>query len=132
MVKINDKIFGAYDIRGIVNEDLNPEIVESIGKAFGTYLVRKGSKDVIVGRDYRASSEEYKNVLTNGLMSTGCHVHDIGLTLSSIVAFSRQYYKDYGYNFDGAVMITASHNPSSRCQFNCRRRDSKGKRNFII
>ena len=112
MVKINDKIFGAYDIRGVVNEDLNPEIVESIGKAFGTYLIRKGSKDVIVGRDNRASSEEYQNVLTNGLISTGCHVHDIGLTLSSIVAFSRQYYKDYGYNFDGAVMITASHNPS--------------------
>ncbi len=105
-IEIKDKIFGAYDIRGIVNEDLNPVLVESIGKAFGTYLLDEGFNNVIVGHDSRASSEEYQRALIKGLMSTGCNIINIGLTLSSIVAFSRQYY-----NIDGAVMITASHNP---------------------
>lgn len=103
---IKEEIFRAYDIRGIVGEDLNPAIVESIGRAFGTYLLWEGTKKVIVGHDSRASSEEYQKALINGLISTGCDVVDIGLTLSPIVAFSRHYY-----GIDGAVMITASHNP---------------------
>ncbi len=106
MMKINPQIFRAYDIRGIVDEDLNPEVVELIGKAFGTYLQKKGTKNVLVGRDARPSSEDYRDALTKGLLSTGCDVTDIGLTLSSILYFSRQEYK-----IDGAVMITASHNP---------------------
>lgn len=106
-MKINPEIFRAYDIRGIVNKDLNPEIAELIGKAFGTYLLERGTKDVLVGHDTRATSEEYQNTLSKGLLSTGCNVIDIGLTLSSILYFARQYYK-----IDGGVMITASHNPS--------------------
>ena len=106
MAKLKEEIFRAYDIRGIVDEDLTPLIVESIGKAFGTYLLREGTKDVIVGHDSRASSEEYRKALIDGLISTGCDVIDIGLTVSSIVAFSR-----HCYDVDGAVMITASHNP---------------------
>lgn len=106
MIKIKEEIFRAYDIRGKVNEDLDSRIVELIGRAFGTYLLKKGSKDVIVGRDSRASSEEYQKALIEGVKSSGCDVIDVGLTLSSIVAFSRHYYK-----VDGAVMVTASHNP---------------------
>lgn len=106
MIKINEGIFRAYDIRGKVNEDLNSQIVELIGRAFGTYLLKEGYKDVIVGHDSRASSEEYQKAIMEGLRSSGCDIIDIGLTLSSIVAFSRQ-----NYNIDGAVMVTASHNP---------------------
>lgn len=108
-IEIKEEIFRAYDIRGKVNIDLNPKIVELIGKAFGTYILRKGTKVVIVGHDSRASSEEYKKSLIEGLKSCGCNVIDIGLTLSSIVAFSRHLYKSDEAN--GAVMITASHNP---------------------
>lgn len=104
--KINPNIFRAYDIRGIVNKDLNPEIVKLIGKAFGTYLLERGTKDVLVGRDTRATSKEYQEAITQGLLSTGCNVIDVGLTLSSILYFARQYYK-----IDGGVMVTASHNP---------------------
>jgi phosphomannomutase/phosphoglucomutase len=105
-MKINPDIFRAYDIRGIVDKDLNSEIVELIGKAFGTYLLERGTKDVLVGRDSRATSKEYQDTITQGLLSTGCNVIDIGLTLSSILYFARKHCK-----IDGGVMVTASHNP---------------------
>jgi phosphomannomutase/phosphoglucomutase len=106
-MKINPDIFRAYDIRGIVDKDLTPEIAELIGKAFGTYLLERGTKDVLIGRDTRATSEEYQEMTTRGLLSTGCNVIDIGLTLSSILYFARQHYR-----VDGGVLVTASHNPS--------------------
>lgn len=106
-MEINSDIFRAYDIRGIVNKELNPEIAELIGKAFGTYLLEKGTKDVLMGRDVRVSSEDYQNSFARGLLSTGCNVVDIGVTLSSILYFARQHY-----GIDGGVMVTASHNPS--------------------
>lgn len=103
---INPNIFRAYDIRGIVDKDLNPEVAELIGKAFGTYLLERGTKDVLVGRDARATSEDYQAALTCGLLSTGCNVYDIGVILSSMLYFARHHYK-----IDGGVMVTASHNP---------------------
>lgn len=105
-MEINENIFRAYDIRGIAGEDLNPGLVELIGKAFGTYLLERGTNDVLVGRDIRLTSEEYKNALVGGLVSTGCNVFDIGIVLSSMLYFARQHFK-----IDGGVMITASHNP---------------------
>ncbi len=105
-MKINPEIFRAYDIRGIVNKDLNSEIAELIGRAFGTYLLIRGTKDVLVGRDIRPASEEYKEAIVKGLISVGCNVADIGITLSPILFFARKYY-----GIDGGVMITASHNP---------------------
>lgn len=106
-MKISPEIFRAYDIRGIVDKDLNPEIVELIGKAFGTYLLERGTGEVLVGRDTRPSSEEYQTAIIRGLLSTGCDVFNIGLTLSSILYLARQYY-----HIDGGIMVTASHNPA--------------------
>lgn len=105
-MKVNPDIFRAYDIRGVVNKDLNPGLVESIGKAFGTYLLEKGTSDVLVGRDTRSTSDDYKNALVDGLISTGCNIFDIGIVLSSMLYFARQHLK-----IDGGAMITASHNP---------------------
>lgn len=105
-MKINPDIFKAYDIRGIVDKDLSPELAELIGKAFGTYLIERGTKDVLVGRDTRLTSNDYQKALVRGLVSTGCNIFDIGITLSPILYFARQHYK-----IDGGVMITASHNP---------------------
>ena len=87
--------------------DLNSQIVELIGKAFGTYLLERGTNDVLVGRDTRATSEEYQKALIQGLLSTGCNVFDVGLILNSFLYFARQHYK-----IDGGVTVTASHNPS--------------------
>ncbi len=104
---INEQIFREYDIRGIAGEDLTPDIVNLMGKAFGTYLLERGVKDVLVGRDSRATSKEYQKAVIQGLMSCGCNVVDIGLIVSSFLYFARQHYQ-----IDGGVMITASHNPA--------------------
>jgi len=105
-MKVNPEIFRAYDIRGLVDKDLNPEVAELIGKAFGTYLLERGTKDVLVGRDTRATSKDYQEAITRGLLSTGCNVVDIGVVFASLLYFARQYYK-----IDGGAFVTASHNP---------------------
>ena len=105
-MKINPSIFKASDIRGINEIDLDKKVVKLIGKGFGTYLLEKGTSEVIVGRDTRLTSRDYQEYLMNGLVSTGCNVHDMGLSLASAIYFSRHHY-----HIDGASMVTASHNP---------------------
>ncbi len=105
-MKINPAIFRTYDIRGVNEKDLNKKVIESIGKGFGTYLLGKGTKDVLVGRDTRLTSEKYQEYLTKGLLSTGCDVYGIGLSLSSTIYYCRHFYK-----IEGGCYITASHNP---------------------
>jgi len=101
-MKVDPSIFKA----GINDEHLTPEIVHNIGKAFGTYLIRKGTKDCLVCRDTRITSEEFQKNLVAGLLETGVNVFDMGLALASHLYHARQYYK-----IDGGVMVTASHNP---------------------
>ncbi len=103
---MNPQIFREYDIRGIVGEDLTPETVELIGKAVGTYLVRKGGQIITLGRDVRASSIEFRDILAKALCSTGINVIDIGLVPTPVAYFSLHHF-----NSDGGVMITGSHNP---------------------
>lgn len=107
-MKIDPTIFRTYDIRGINEEQLTPEIAKLIGKGFGTYLRNKGTKDCLVCRDTRLTSEVFQNKLTEGLLETGVDVHVIGLALASHLYFARQHYK-----IDGGVMVTASHNPAN-------------------
>ena len=76
---INPQIFREYDIRGIVGIDLTPDTVTRIGKAIGTYIKRGGGKTMVIGRDVRASSEEFRRILSSALNSTGCDVIDIGM-----------------------------------------------------
>lgn len=110
MPVLNPEIFREYDIRGRVGSDLTSETVRLIGRAYGTYLQRNaGTPDrntVIVGRDNRASSDEFRDALLEGLTSAGCEVIDIGLVVTPILYFSRVHL-----GIDGAVMITGSHNP---------------------
>lgn len=105
-MEVNPTIFRAYDIRGIVDKDLNPQIARLIGKAFGAYLLERGTKDVLVGRDLRESSPIYQREIISGLRSVGCNVFDLGVVLSPMLYFARQHYR-----IDGGVMVTASHNP---------------------
>ncbi len=106
MLTINPKIFREYDIRGIVDEDLSDEFANILGKAYGTYLRKIGTKDVLVARDTRTTSPQYQEALMQGLTATGCDVFDMGIAIVSTMYFSRQYYK-----IDGGVMVSASHNP---------------------
>ena len=107
-MKINKEIFRGYDLRGVVDKDLNPKIVEVLGKAYGTYMVRhKVGRKAVVGYDCRLSSPEYSKALIKGIISTGINVFDIGLTLTGTFYWAQYYLKS-----NGGVMVTASHNPS--------------------
>lgn len=103
---MNPDIFREYDIRGIVDQDLTDQGVVLIGKAFGTYLRKNNRSDLSVGRDCRLSSANYQQRLIEGLLSTGCNVVDIGVCPTPILYFSIRNLKK-----EGAVMVTASHNP---------------------
>jgi len=104
---VNPKIFREYDIRGVVGEDLDNEKVELIGKAFGTFLIRNNNKTAVIGGDVRLSTDEFKKSFTNGLLSTGINVTDVGIVATPVLYFSLWKLKT-----DGGVMITASHNPA--------------------
>lgn len=99
-------IFREYDIRGKADVDLTDEIVEGIGKAFGTYVLKKGYSTVLLGRDNRNSSDRIREVLLAGFKSTGCHVIDIGRVVTPML-----YYACIVRNTNAGVMITGSHNP---------------------
>lgn len=100
-------IFRAYDIRGIVGETLTKEIVYDIGRAVGSEAKELGCQTVVVGRDGRNSSPALAESLSQGIVSTGCHVLDIGMVPTPVLYFVVQHT-------DGrsGVMITGSHNPA--------------------
>lgn len=106
-MKINPYMFRGYDIRGRVDKDLNPEIVEHIGMAFGTYLNRCGINKAVVSNDSRADSPRYSKSLIKGLNWAGVDVVDIGMEL--IGTF---YWSQYYLNCKGGVYVTGSHNPA--------------------
>jgi phosphomannomutase/phosphoglucomutase len=103
---MNSTIFRAYDIRGVADTDLNDQTVEWIGQAYGTRLVRQGSRAVAVGRDVRLSSERLQNALVRGILSTGMNVIDVGSVPTPVLYFAIVHLKA-----DGGVMVTGSHNP---------------------
>ena len=100
-----EDIFRAYDIRGNTEEELTPEVMEKIGKAYGTFLDGK-EKKVVVGHDARNSSEELSEAFIRGLESTGVEeIVDLGLEPFGVVLF---YGWEAGYE---SAFITASHLP---------------------
>ena len=107
MIRVNPQIFREYDIRGVVGKDLTPDVVRLLGQAYGTYMVEKGRKDLTVGRDCRLSSDDFRDALVEGILSTGCNVTDIGVCPTPVFYFSL-----FHLNKEGGMMITASHNPA--------------------
>jgi len=99
--KIEKKLFGTNGVRGVIGKDLTPELVVSIGEAFGT--MRPGR--IGVGRDTRTSGETLIKAVKAGLLATGCDVVDCGILPTPALQY---LVRD---QFDGGVMITASHNP---------------------
>ena len=105
-MQINPQIFREYDIRGVVDRDLTPEIVKRLGQGFGTSMVQRNKLNLIVGRDGRLSSKPFAEALIEGLLSTGCHVTDIGLCPTPAY-----YFSIFHLDKDGGMMVTGSHNP---------------------
>jgi len=106
--KIDPYGFREYDARWLYEKSINLKGIESLGKGLGTQIIKHTKKNnprVTVGQDYRSYSEEIKESLKKGLVSTGCFVEDLGLSLSPMV-----YFSQFNLNSDAIAMVTASHN----------------------
>jgi len=108
IIKIDPYGFREYDARWLYEKDINLAGIENLGKGLGTQIknhTNKNNPRVVVGQDYRSYSEEIKSALKKGLISTGCQVEDLGLSLSPMV-----YFAQFNLDADAAAMVTASHN----------------------
>lgn len=105
-MQVNPAIFRGYDLRGLVGKDLSPQLAEHLGKAFGTYLKRRGITEAVVGHDCRESSPSYSDALVRGLSWAGVSVIDIGMQLVGTFYWSQHFLKR-----PGGVYVSASHNP---------------------
>ena len=103
---MNEFIFRKYDIRGVVETDFTDDVVQDLGRAFGSYVVRGGGKTVAVSGDIRPTTPGLIDNLTKGLMETGITVIYMG-----ILPTPANYYSMYELDVDGAIQITGSHNP---------------------
>ena len=105
-MNFSNEVFKDYDIRGTYNVDITEEFAYTFGKAFGSYIEKFGSNDVMVGHDNRLSSPSLSKSLIKGLLDSGVNVLDLGLVTTPMY-----YYARYKLNKWSAIMITASHNP---------------------
>jgi len=109
-MNLSPSIFKAYDIRGIIDETLDPSIAKLIGQAFGTDMINLGETDIVIGRDGRLSGPSLIEALTEGLLSTGINVIDLGMVATPMVYFAANHIID-GKAPKSGIMITGSHNP---------------------
>ncbi len=102
-----ENIFRVEDIRGLAGESFSKEVAYDIGLAVGTEVQKKGGKTIVVARDARLSSLELMDGLKKGIVSTGCHVLDLGLGTIPLLFF-------VAYHMPGrsGVMLTGSHSPA--------------------
>lgn len=106
-MNIQQEIFRAYDIRGIVDKTLTVEGVFAIGQALASQALELGEKTIVVARDGRLSGPKLAKALSDGILSTGCNVVDIGSVATPIL-----YFATHHLNIPSGIMITGSHNPS--------------------
>ena len=95
-------------VRGRVAEALTPEIVARFTAAYGTYLRTERNKRplVIVGRDSRTSGPMFVRAVVSALQSVGCAVREVGIAPTPTCLYAIRHYQA-----DGAIVVTASHNP---------------------
>jgi phosphomannomutase len=97
-----ERIFKAYDVRGVVPDDLDADVARRIGAAFAVFA---GTATVVIGRDCRVSSPELATAIAEGVTSQGVDVLDLGLASTDLL-----YFASGSLDLPG-VMLTASHNP---------------------
>lgn len=100
-----------YDIRGLVDEQINEGLSHHIGRAFASLISREQNGKpltIVVGRDMRASSIKFEKEVVAGLVASGCTVLMVGLVSTPAFYFSVGHLKA-----DGGIMVSASHNPAA-------------------
>ena len=100
---ISTKAFKAYDIRGIVPEEVNEDLAYRLGRALAWYLK---AKKLVVGHDIRLSGPALSQAAVDGMRDAGAQVLDLGQCGTEMIYFATAHLKT-----DGGMMITASHNP---------------------
>ena len=103
---LNPYIFREYDIRGRVDEDFSQDVVIKLGKAFGTFIHRKGSRELGLSGDVRTTTPDLIQFFKQGVLSTGVDVINLGITPTPV-----NYFSMFKLGIDAAVQITGSHNP---------------------
>jgi len=96
-------IFKAYDIRGTVPDQLDPDIARKIGYHFARFL---SARRLVVGQDMRTHSPEIADAVSEGIRDAGCDVLRLGLASTPMT-----YYAIGSLDCDGGLCVTASHNP---------------------
>ena len=98
--------FREYDARWLFGSEINLMGVEALGLGLGTLIHELGREPKIVtGHDFRSYSASIKMALTNGLIASGCRVHDIGLAVTPMA-----YFAQFDLDVPCVAMVTASHN----------------------
>ncbi len=109
-MELSPSIFKAYDIRGVINKTLDPSIAKLIGQSFGSAMREIGETVCVVGRDGRLSGPSLMAGLTEGLLSVGVDVIDLGVVATPMVYFGTNI-KINSQQAKSGIMITGSHNP---------------------
>jgi phosphomannomutase / phosphoglucomutase len=109
-MELSPSIFKAYDIRGVIDKTLDPSIAKLIGQSFGSAMREIGETVCVVGRDGRLSGPTLMSGLTEGLLSVGVDVIDLGVVATPMVYFGTNI-KINGRQAKSGIMITGSHNP---------------------
>ena len=123
------KIFREYDIRGVVDQDLNEDVYYKLGRAYGTLLYnQQGVKPVhgdrlkvVCGYDARLSGPRFQKACIEGLLKSGVDVVNIGMVPTPVMYFAVKYL-----DVDGGCSVTASHNPAEYNGFKCRKLIGEG------
>ncbi|WP_419812755.1 phosphomannomutase/phosphoglucomutase [Bacterioplanoides sp.] len=105
--EISRAIFRAYDIRGIVGQDLTSDVVYWIGRALGSEVQKRGFNKISIAWDGRPSSPELAEALQRGINQSGCHSIILGAQPTGLL-----YYATHELDTPCGVVITGSHNPS--------------------
>ena len=109
-MQLSPSIFKAYDIRGVIDKTLDPSIAKLIGQSFGSAMREMGETICVVGRDGRLSGPSLMAGLTEGLLSVGINVIDLGVVATPMVYFGTNITIE-GQQAKSGIMITGSHNP---------------------
>lgn len=103
---LNPHIFRAYDVRGRLGADLNPDVFREVGRAYASLIRRRGGRRIALGQDNRISSGELKAAFTDGVRAAGIDVVDVGLVTTPMLYFATAHW-----GLDGGATVTGSHNP---------------------